>query len=155
MTLYGVMEGAPAAPGVLISNLGASGSNSTQCAAANNASFNAAIAATGCDLFQIILGTNDASGSLSPAQYKANIRTLDRRLGTARPTADILLTAPAQHNDLARPMPISLYADALYRIALDADVAFTDLQPSFGAGPADDSATSARPYFDDEVHPGP
>lgn len=153
VTLFGIMELATSAPGVAVSNLGGSGSTSAQWVAVNRAQFIAAIAATGCDMFEVVLGTNDASVGTSQAQFKANIREIVERLREARPTADVLLTAPAQNTDPARPVPVRLYAEAMFELAQEMDVAFIDLQPSFGVNAADYAPGSQRPYFGDQVHP--
>ncbi|HFI5644464.1 TPA: hypothetical protein ACGQVP_005560, partial [Raoultella planticola] len=75
----------------------------------------------------------------------------------ATPTADILLIGPAENN---RPggntIAMSNYARQMYDLAREQDVAFLNLQNSFGVNPEDYAYGSARPWMvADGLHPDP
>lgn len=155
--LYGVNVMNASLPGVVVHKLGGSGSYSTQWVNANATRWQAAFATLKANLVTIMLGTNDQGVNLSPAAFKANILTMINRVRVARPTADILLICPAENN---RPggntIAMSNYARQMYDLALEQDVAFLNLQQSFGVNHADYAAGSARPWMvADGLHPGP
>lgn len=152
LALYGIMEKAVNAPGIVFSNFGGSGSSSANWVAVNDAEFRQAVTDADIDMAIILLGTNDAI-SISSTTYKENIREIATRIRTARPTCDILLVAPAQTTDPTRPISVGSYAQVLYELALENDYAFIDLQPSFGASAADYAPGGIRPWFGDIVHP--
>ncbi|MHA8161085.1 SGNH/GDSL hydrolase family protein, partial [Klebsiella pneumoniae] len=112
----------------------------------------------GADLVTIMLGTNDQGAQLSAATFRANILTMIDRVRSVRPTADILLICPAENNrDGGNSIPMSTYAEVMYKIARDdRDVAFLNLQASFGQKHEDYAAGSDRPWMiGDGLHPDP
>lgn len=154
--LYGIFERHPTAEGIIANKLGATGTRLQQWAALNAARWQASFAALSPDLVTIMHGTNDQSTARTQAQFKADLLTVIDRVRTARPTADVLLIAPAE-NQRANSVPMSAYAEAMFQVARDdRDVAFLDLQPAFGAQPADYAFGSTRPWFAaDGIHPDP
>ncbi|WP_437440622.1 SGNH/GDSL hydrolase family protein [Raoultella terrigena] len=155
--LYGVNVMNAASPGVVVHKLGGSGSYSTQWVNANATRWQTAFTTLKANLVTIMLGTNDQGVKLAPATFKANILTMINRVRAATPTADILLICPAENN---RPggntIAMSNYARQMYNLALEQDVAFLNLQNSFGVNPADYAYGSVRPWMvADGLHPEP
>ncbi|MGR3824294.1 MAG: SGNH/GDSL hydrolase family protein, partial [Salipiger marinus] len=106
-------------------------------------------------LVVMMFGTNDQSSPKTKAQFKADTLAMIDRIRAARPTADILLVAPAENNRTDNAIAMAEYAEAYYEIARDLrDVAYLDLQPAFGATPQDYAFGSARPLMNlDGIHP--
>lgn len=152
-TLYGMDQRAAATAGVIVHKLGGTGTSMNQWANLNAGRLQASLAGLELNLTCIMHGTNDQP-SRTKAQFKADALTLIDRVRTARPTTDVLLIAPPE-NQRANSLPMSEYAAALYEIARDdRDVAFLNLQNSFGVAPADYAAGSARPWWNvDNIHP--
>lgn len=156
--LYGSKIAHPTAKGILVHKMGGSGSHSNHWVAAMDARWSTALTDLAPDLVSIMLGTNDQSSRISAATFKSNILYMIDTVRTARPTADIILICPAENN---RPggntIAISTYADVMYKIARDdRDVAFLNLQSSFGEKAADYAYGSSRPWMvADNIHPDP
>ncbi|HFF9481724.1 SGNH/GDSL hydrolase family protein [Serratia marcescens] len=155
--LYGVNIMNSSQPGVVVHKLGGSGSYSTQWVNANETRWQTAFTTLKANLVTIMLGTNDQGVKLAPATFKANLLTMINRVRAATPTADILLICPAENN---RPggntIAMSNYARQMYEISREQDVAFMNLQSSFGVNPADYAYGSARPWMvADGLHPDP
>lgn len=155
--LYGINVMNATQPGVVVHKLGGSGSYSTQWVNANETRWQTAFTTLKANLVTIMLGTNDQGVKLAPATFKANLLTMINRVRAATPTADILLICPAENN---RPggntIAMSNYARQMYEIAREQDVAFMNLQSSFGVNPADYAYGSARPWMvADGLHPDP
>ncbi|MEL5710121.1 SGNH/GDSL hydrolase family protein [Serratia bockelmannii] len=155
--LYGVNVMNASLPGVVVHKLGGSGSYSTQWINANATRWQTAFTTLKANLVTIMLGTNDQGVNLSPAAFKANILTMINRVRADTPTSDILLICPAENN---RPggntIAMSNYARQMYDLALEQDVAFLNLQQSFGEKPSDYAFGSARPWMvADGLHPDP
>lgn len=156
--LYGVnIMNSSQQPGVVVHKLGGSGSYSTQWVNANETRWQTAFTTLKANLVTIMLGTNDQGVKLAPATFKANLLTMINRVRAATPTADILLICPAENN---RPggntIAMSNYARQMYEISREQDVAFMNLQSSFGVNPADYAYGSARPWMvADGLHPDP
>lgn len=155
--LFGMVERHPTNRGILAHKLGATGTRLSQWAALDATQWQAGITALAPDLVTILHGTNDQSVGRTKAQFKADAVTLIDRIRTARPTADILLIAPAENQRTDNPIPMSEYQAALYEIAAkDRDVAFLNLQAAFGKNAADYANGSGRPWFaSDLIHPDP
>ncbi|CAI1502390.1 Prophage tail fibre N-terminal [Serratia quinivorans] len=155
--LYGVNVMNASQSGVVVHKLGGSGSYSMQWVNANATRWQTAFTTLKANLVTIMLGTNDQGANLTPATFKANILTMINRVRLATPTADILLICPAENN---RPggntIAMSNYARQMYDLALEQDVAFLNLQQSFGEKPSDYAFGSARPWMvGDGLHPDP
>ena len=155
-TLYGINEWLPGTAGVLIHKLGATGSRAQQWAAVDATRWQAGFTALAPDLVTICHGTNDQGSARTKAQYKADVQTIISRARSARPACDILLIAPAENQRTDNAIAMSEYAQALYEISQEQDVAYLDLQPTFGVLPADYASGSDRPWFNaDLIHPEP
>ncbi|UTQ79038.1 tail fiber protein [Klebsiella phage S9a] len=154
--LYGVNLVNPTASGILVHKMGGSGSRTTHWVNAMDTRWVTAVTNLAPDLVTIMLGTNDQGSNLTGAQFKANLISMIDTVRTARPTADILLVIPAE-NSRANTTPMTVYAKAMYEVARDdRDVAFLNLQKSFGEKPADYAYGSARPWMvADGIHPDP
>ncbi|WP_142590515.1 SGNH/GDSL hydrolase family protein [Serratia marcescens] len=155
--LYGINVMNATQPGVVVHKLGGSGSYSTQWVNANETRWKTAFTTLKANLVTIMLGTNDQGVKLAPATFKSNILTMINRVRAATPTADILLICPAENN---RPggntIAMSNYSRQMYEISREQDVAFMNLQSSFGVNPADYAYGSARPWMvADGLHPDP
>lgn len=158
VTLYGVNILNKTASGVLIHKMGGSGSNSRHWVTAMDARWLAAFESLGADLVTIMLGTNDQGAKLSASTFRDNILTMIDNVRSVRPTADILLICPAENNrDGGNSIPMTTYAEVMYKIARDdRDVAFLNMQASFGESHEDYAAGSARPWMiGDGLHPDP
>ncbi|HGV0290733.1 TPA: SGNH/GDSL hydrolase family protein, partial [Klebsiella pneumoniae] len=95
---------------------------------------------------------------LSASTFRDNILTMIDNVRSVRPTADILLICPAENNrDGGNSIPMTTYAEVMYKIARDdRDVAFLNMQASFGESHEDYAAGSARPWMiGDGLHPDP
>lgn len=119
------------ATGVMVHKLGASGSNSTQWAAVDAAVWADLVNSLGPHLVIGLLGTNDQSGSLSPASFEEHIAELMAALKTESPAMDRLWLSPAE-NTRANAVPMTSYAAAARKAAVDGGFAFHDLQYDFG-----------------------
>ncbi|BEN30056.1 TPA: SGNH/GDSL hydrolase family protein [Serratia marcescens] len=156
--LYGVKIVHPTASGVIVHKMGGSGSHSNNWVAAMDARWSAAFTDLAPDLVTIMLGTNDQGAKISAATFRSNMLTMIDTIRAVRPTADILLICPAENN---RPggniISMTTYADVMYKVARDdRDVAFLNLQGSFGEKASDYAAGSARPWMvGDGLHPAP
>lgn len=158
VTLYGVNILNETLPGIIVNKLGGSGSRTTHWVNAMNAKWSAAFTNLAPDLTTIMLGTNDQGSNLTASTFRANLLTMIDTIRAARPTTDILLIIPAENN---RPggntTAMETYAKVMYDIAKnDRDVAFLNLQKSFGEKPSDYAYGSARPWMiADGLHPDP
>ncbi|MBI6122047.1 SGNH/GDSL hydrolase family protein [Serratia marcescens] len=157
VTLYGVMIGNAASAGVVVHKLGGSGASSANWTNADAVRWKKAFTTLKANLTTIMLGTNDQGAKMAPEQFKANLLEMINRIRSAQSTTDILLICPAENN---RPggneISMSAYARQMYEIAVEQDVAFLNLQQSFGVNPADYAAGSARPWMvGDGLHPAP
>ncbi|EPE3622719.1 SGNH/GDSL hydrolase family protein [Serratia marcescens] len=157
VTLYGVMIGNAASAGVVVHKLGGSGASSANWTNADAVRWKKAFTTLKANLTTIMLGTNDQGAKMAPEQFKANLLEMINRIRSAQSTTDILLICPAENN---RPggneISMSAYARQMYEIAVDQDVAFLNLQQSFGVNPADYAAGSSRPWMvGDGLHPAP
>ncbi|HGE8482890.1 TPA: SGNH/GDSL hydrolase family protein [Serratia marcescens] len=156
--LYGVKILHPTASGVVVHKLGGSGSHTNHWINAMDARWLTAFENLGADLVTIMLGTNDQGAQISPSTFRLNLLTMIDRVRSVRPTADVLLICPAENN---RPggnsIAMKSYAEAMFKIARDdRDVAYINMQQSFGVNPADYAAGSARPWMvGDGLHPTP
>ncbi|MCY0709728.1 SGNH/GDSL hydrolase family protein [Klebsiella pneumoniae] len=158
VTLYGVNILNKTASGVLIHKMGGSGSHTRHWVTAMDARWLAAFESLGADLVTIMLGTNDQGAKLSASTFRNNILTMIDNVRSVRPTADILLICPAENNrDGGNSIPMTTYAEVMYKIARDdRDVAFLNMQASFGESHEDYAAGSARPWMiGDGLHPDP
>ena len=158
VTLYGANILNQAASGVLIHKMGGSGSHSNHWVNAMDQRWLDAFEELGADLVTIMLGTNDQGAQLSATTFRTNILTMIDRVRSVRPTADILLICPAENNrPTGNSIPMTTYAGVMYKIARDdRDVAFLNLQASFGLNHEDYAAGSARPWMiGDGLHPDP
>ncbi|MBX4575675.1 SGNH/GDSL hydrolase family protein [Klebsiella pneumoniae] len=158
VTLYGVNILNQTASGVLVHKMGGSGSHSNHWVNAMDQRWLDAFENLGADLVTIMLGTNDQGAQLSASTFRTNILTLIDRVRSVRPTADILLICPAENNrPTGNSIPMTTYAEVMYKIARDdRDVAFLNLQASFGLNHEDYAAGSARPWMiGDGLHPDP
>lgn len=158
VTLYGANILNQTASGVLIHKMGGSGSHSNHWVNAMDQRWLDAFENLGADLVTIMLGTNDQGAQLSTGTFRTNILTMIDRVRSARPTADILLICPAENNrPTGNSIPMKNYAEVMYKIARnDRDVAFLNLQASFGLNHEDYAAGSARPWMvGDGLHPDP
>lgn len=157
VTLYGVMIGNATSAGVVVHKLGGSGASSANWTNADAVRWKKAFTTLKANLTTIMLGTNDQGAKMAPEQFKANLLEMITRIRSAQSTTDILLICPAENN---RPggneISMSAYARQMYEIAVEQDVAFLNLQQSFGVNPADYAAGSARPWMvGDGLHPAP
>lgn len=158
VTLYGANILNQTASGVLIHKMGGSGSHTNHWVNAMDQRWLDAFKSLGADLVTIMLGTNDQGAQLSAATFRTNILTMIDRVRSVRPTADILLICPAENNrPTGNSIPMKTYAEVMYKIARDdRDVAFLNLQASFGLNHEDYAAGSARPWMvGDGLHPDP
>ncbi|MEQ0055642.1 SGNH/GDSL hydrolase family protein [Klebsiella sp. JN_Kp127] len=158
VTLYGANILNQTASGVLIHKMGGSGSHSNHWVNAMDQRWLDAFEELGADLVTIMLGTNDQGAQLSATTFRTNILTMIDRVRSVRPTADILLICPAENNrPTGNSIPMTTYAGVMYKIARDdRDVAFLNLQASFGLNHEDYAAGSARPWMiGDGLHPDP
>lgn len=158
VTLYGANILNQTASGVLIHKMGGSGSHSNHWVNAMDQRWLDAFEELGADLVTIMLGTNDQGAQLSATTFRTNILTMIDRVRSVRPTADILLICPAENNrPTGNSIPMTTYAGVMYKIArYDRDVAFLNLQASFGLNHEDYAAGSARPWMiGDGLHPDP
>lgn len=153
VTLMG-LDVQKAGPGVRWHKLAGTGSRAQHWTRVSATTWEAGLAALAPNLVAVLLGTNDQT-SYDAEVFKAHVQELISRVRHAAPAADILLIAPCE-NQLARPNPMSTYADALYELAVANDCAFMDLQYVFGEYPEDYAADSPRPWFSpDGLHPEP
>ncbi|MCF0361983.1 SGNH/GDSL hydrolase family protein [Klebsiella pneumoniae] len=157
VVLYGVRIQKETQPGVIVHKLGGSGSHTNNWVNADETRWETAFTTLKANLATIMLGTNDQGIKLAPETFKSNLLTMINRIRTASPTTDIMLICPAENN---RPggnaIPMSSYARKMYELALEQDVAFLNLQSSFGVNPADYAYGSARPWMvSDGLHPDP
>ncbi|EPO7767709.1 SGNH/GDSL hydrolase family protein [Klebsiella aerogenes] len=157
VVLYGVRIQKETQPGVIVHKLGGSGSHTNNWVNADATRWETAFTTLKANLATIMLGTNDQGIKLAPETFKSNLLTMINRIRTASPTTDIMLICPAENN---RPggnaIPMSSYARKMYELALEQDVAFLNLQSSFGVNPADYAYGSARPWMvSDGLHPDP
>nr|WP_260841361.1 SGNH/GDSL hydrolase family protein [Klebsiella aerogenes] len=157
VVLYGVRIQKETQPGVIVHKLGGSGSHTNNWVNADETRWETAFTTLKANLATIMLGTNDQGIKLDPETFKSNLLTMINRIRTASPTTDIMLICPAENN---RPggnaIPMSSYARKMYELALEQDVAFLNLQSSFGVKPADYAYGSARPWLvADGLHPDP
>ena len=158
VTLYGVNILNQTASGVLVHKMGGSGSHTNHWVNAMDQRWLDAFDNLGADLVTIMLGTNDQGAKLSAETFRSNILTMIDRVRSVRPTADILLICPAENNrDGGNSIPMSTYAEVMYKIARDdRDVAFLNMQASFGEEHGDYAAGSDRPWMiSDGLHPDP
>lgn len=158
VTLYGAKILNQTASGVLVHKMGGSGSHSNHWVNAMDQRWIDAFENLGADLVTIMLGTNDQGAQLSAATFRTNILTMIDRVRSVRPTADILLICPAENNrPTGNSIPMTTYASVMYKIARDdRDVAFLNMQASFGLNHNDYAAGSARPWMvGDGLHPDP
>ncbi|HHF7686426.1 TPA: GDSL-type esterase/lipase family protein [Klebsiella variicola] len=156
--LYGVKILNQTAAGILVHKLGGSGSSTAHWVNGMDSRWLTAFQDLGADLVTIMLGTNDQGASMPAATYRNNLLTMIDRIRSVRPAADILLVCPAENN---RPggntIPMATYAEVMYKIARDdRDVAFLNLQASFGAKASDYALSGIRPWMvSDGLHPDP
>lgn len=156
--LYGVKILNQTAAGILVHKLGGSGSSTANWVNGMDSRWLTAFQDLGADLVTIMLGTNDQGASMTAATYRTNLLTMIDRIRSVRPAADILLVCPAENN---RPggntIPMATYAEVMYKIARDdRDVAFLNMQDSFGAKAADYAVGGIRPWMvADGLHPDP
>ncbi|HCM7510022.1 TPA: SGNH/GDSL hydrolase family protein [Klebsiella aerogenes] len=158
VTLYGANILNQTASGVLIHKMGGSGSHSNHWVNAMDQRWLDAFKSLGADLVTIMLGTNDQGAQLSATTFRTNILTMIDRVRSVRPTADILLVCPAENNrPTGNSIPMTTYAEVMYKVARDdRDVAFLNLQLSFGLNHEDYAAGSTRPWMiGDGLHPDP
>ncbi|HFI5644062.1 TPA: SGNH/GDSL hydrolase family protein [Raoultella planticola] len=158
VTLYGANILNQTMSGVLVHKMGGSGSHTNHWVNAMDQRWLDAFENLGADLVTIMLGTNDQGAQLSAATFRANILTMIDRVRSVRPTADILLICPAENNrPTGNSIPMTTYAEVMYKIARDdRDVAFLNLQSSFGAKAADYAAGGIRSWMvADGLHPEP
>ena len=153
--LYGMNIIDPVSSGIVWHKLGASGSSTANWIARDATRWKQSFAALGADLFTIMTGTNDQGAAMSMATFRTNLLQLIDRARSARPTIDILLICPAENQRTTNVYPMKEYARIMYEIARDdRDVAFLNLQESFGVMPADYAAGSLRPWMNiDGIHP--
>lgn len=153
--LYGMNIIDPVSSGIVWHKLGASGSSTANWIARDETRWKQSFAALGADLFTIMTGTNDQGAAMSMATFRTNLLQLIDRARSARPTIDILLICPAENQRTTNVYPMKEYARIMYEIARDdRDVAFLNLQESFGVMPADYAAGSLRPWMNiDGIHP--
>lgn len=157
-TLYGVNIINQTANGVIVHKMGGSGSRTTHWVNAMDSRWSTALTNLAPDLVTIMLGTNDQGSNLTGDTFKANLISMIDTIRAARPTADILLVIPAENNrPRGNTTPMTVYAKAMYEVAKnDRDVAFLNMQKSFGEKPADYAYGSARPWMvSDGIHPDP
>lgn len=151
--LAGVYQRHPSDEGVVVSKLGATGTRLEQWVGVDAATWQVGFAALGAHLTVILHGTNDQA-TRSAAQFKADLITMIDRVRAASPASDILLVAPCENQRTNNALAMTAYAEAMYEVARDErDVGYLDLQPFFGAVPADYAAGSLRPWFADDIHP--
>ena len=158
VTLYGANILNQTASGVIVHKMGGSGSHTNHWVNAMDQRWLDAFGSLGADLVTIMLGTNDQGAQISATTFRNNILTMIDRVRSVRPTADILLICPAENNrDGGNSIPVSTYAEVMYKIARDdRDVAFLNLQASFGQKHEDYAAGSSRPWMvADGLHPDP
>lgn len=158
VTLYGANILNQTASGVLVHKMGGSGSHTNHWVNAMDQRWLDAFKSLGADLVTIMLGTNDQGAQLSGATFRTNILTMIDRVRSVRPTADILLICPAENNrPTGNSIPMTTYAEVMYKIARDdRDVAFLNLQASFGLQHEDYAVGSDRPWMiGDGLHPDP
>lgn len=140
--------------GIRVHKLGATGSDSSLWASADDTEWSKAITELAPNLVSILLGTNDQF-SLTPEEFKANMQTLISRVKTALPLADVLIIMPCE-NGAGNPNPMIEYALLAYELAITNRCAFYDLQYVFGDDFSEYSSTSARNWFNvDGIHPEP
>ncbi|HCB0413098.1 TPA: SGNH/GDSL hydrolase family protein [Klebsiella pneumoniae] len=155
--LYGMNIVDPTSSGVVWHKLGASGSSTANWIARDATRWKQSFAALGANLFTIMTGTNDQGAGMTAATFRTNLLELIDRARAARPDIDILLICPAENQRTTNAYPMTTYARVMYEIARDdRDVAFLNLQSSFGVKPADYAAGSTRPWMNtDGIHPDP
>lgn len=111
-------RGGDESAGVRVYNSGASGSNSTNWASANQSLFQR-FAALSPRLFVVMLGANDFSAATSPATFETNLQTfVDRIVGAVTPTPSILLVGTYARLDVFFPTyEWSEYLDVMRGVA--------------------------------------
>ncbi|MGR3479352.1 SGNH/GDSL hydrolase family protein [Salipiger marinus] len=141
--------------GVRVNALGASGSNTTQWAEVDTATWAGLVAGLGADFAAGMLATNDQSAGTPPATLAANVDTLLSALRTAAPTMDLLWIAPAENVRSSPPtVTMAQYSEAVRQLAVDRGWAFLDLQYAFGADPAEYDKDSPLKLLDgSNLHP--
>lgn len=134
--------------GVVLNNLGLSGSTSGQWAAANATAFQSAMTQIAPNMAVICLGVNDAVGGVTPSQYIANISTIITNIRTSKPYCDIVLFSPSDIGE-STTYPISDYVYQLRLLAMTNNYCFIDNYSLLG----NYTAANARTLMTNTTHP--
>ncbi|MFP4864126.1 GDSL-type esterase/lipase family protein [Providencia rettgeri] len=141
--------------GVVTHKLGATGSKTGDWAKQDLSVLSESWKTLNLDTAFIMLATNDQNANVSVSDYRSNILSIINALLSANPAIDICLVAPCE-NQAGNSIKMSLYADALLKIAIERDISYLNLQDSFGDDPSYYAATGANPLFNaDKIHPDP
>lgn len=146
--LLGVEALSTASP-VTVHKLGSGGSTAARFVSIPAAVFQGAVQALELDVAVIMLGTNDMSGNVLPATFRADIETIVSRIRTAVPLCDILLVAPGDNGLTGRTYTMAQYADVLFDAAVAGGHAMLDLRQVMGTY----AEANSRGLYEDNVHP--
>lgn len=143
-----------ATAGVVVHKLGASGSNTTQWAAVNLATWADQIALLGAHMVAVLLGTNDASGSATPQTVATNAASIMAAILTESAAFDRIWIMPADRSGTPTAVRMDQYAAAVRERAVQNSFAFLDLQYAFGTDPDEYAVGGVFPLMDgSNVHP--
>jgi hypothetical protein len=119
--------------GVVIHNLGSSGSTSSQWGVAG---WQTSMAGLEADAFVVMLGANDLSNDRPPAEFASFIDAIVAKCKTASPNADIVFvsqpTLPVHTDTPSRLYTRQQYLSEVRLIADSLGIDVVDLQPAFG-----------------------
>jgi hypothetical protein len=143
------------ATGVVVHKIGASGSNSNQWASVNLSTWAAALSSLGVHFVGICLGTNDQPNGLAAETTATNLAAMMAALKSGNPAIDRLILMPAETiRGTPAAIPMTDFAAAVRRKAVENDFPFLDLQYIFGPVPADYGKDGVFPLMDSSnYHP--
>lgn len=147
ITFLGVQGLADTAPATLF-KLGSGGSTAARFVSVPEALFIDAVAALDLDVAVIMLGTNDMSGNVVPAAFRASLETIVSRIRAALPLCDILLCTPGDNGLTGRTYTMVEYADVMFEAAQAGGHAMVDFVDILG--PYADA--NARGLYGDPAH---
>lgn len=124
------------ANGVRLHKLGNGGAAAVQYEEADEDIWNAGLAALAPNLVILLLGTNDHSAEIVPADFYDQMNVITDRIRAARANTDILLLSPTGNN-LSKTYELSDYVTKLRLLAVTESFAMVDayqLMPSYTIG---------------------
>ena len=107
------------------------------------------LAALDPEIFCILLGTNDYSRNVIPAEFKTDIAELVRRVRLAKPAVEIILMAPGDNGLTGRIFKIADYRDALIELCIEKDLKFIDFKAVLG----NYATADGLGLYSNEIHP--